>query len=67
MAKVRYIISTKNQRYGIAAVDVNTRELIMLIEDISTKKVFVENLVCKFNTYGLSILHFKDAVEDSLE
>ena len=67
MAKVRYIISTKNQRYGIAAVDVNTRELIMLIEDISTKKVFVENLVYKFNTYGLSILHFKDAVEDSLE
>lgn len=65
--KILYTIFNENRQFGIKAIDVNTSKTIALISNISVDKNFVESLVYKFNTYELSILHFKDAVEDTLE
>lgn len=63
---VRYKLIEKNNQYGIKAVSEDGK-IIKIIYGISTNKKFVENLVNKFNQGNLSILHFKDAIEDSIE
>ena len=62
----KYKLIERNHQYGIKVTS-EGRRVIKIIYEISTNRDFVENLVNKFNKGGLSILHFKDAVEDSLE
>jgi hypothetical protein len=63
---VHYILIKKNNQYGIKAISEGGK-IIKIIYEISTNKNFVENLVNKFNQGNLSVLHFKDAIEDSIE
>lgn len=37
------------------------------VPDISTDRELVENAVERFNRYGLSPLHFHDAIEEEIE
>ena len=63
---IKYIISEK-KNFGIIALNLDLGVVEDEIDDISADENFVKNLADKFNMYELSILHFRDAVTDSLE
>ena len=52
--------------YGISVLLKNDTTEIDKIADISTNLSFVEDLVEKFNTLGLHIVHFRDVVYDEI-
>lgn len=52
--------------YGISVLLKNDTTEIDKIADISTNLSFVEDLVEKFNTLGLRIVHFRDVVYDEI-
>lgn len=44
----------------------NNDSVIMKVEDISSKKQFVECILSKFIKYGVSIYHVIDIIEDEI-
>ena len=63
---IKYIVSEK-KNFGIIALNLDSGFIEDEIDDISANGNFVKNLAEKFNMCELSILHFRDAVMDSLE
>ncbi len=50
--------------YGIIALD--SDKVVSEIDDISVNRESVEELVCLMNREQLSLIHFRDAVENSI-
>ncbi len=50
--------------YGISAFE-DGKELDRL-DDVSPDRIFVEDMAAVFNRTGLSLVHFRDVVEDML-
>ena len=51
--------------YGIQATDYRG-ETLLIVEDVSTKKAFVDSLVKKLELHEVSTLHLIDIIEDFL-
>ncbi len=63
---IKYILIGDGKEFGIAAIDTKTNITVMSIHKISVDCEFVKKLIGKFNKLKLSVIHFKDAVDDSL-
>lgn len=63
---VKYVLISDGNEFGIAAIDAQTNIAVMSINRISVDCEFVKRLIGKFNRLKLSVIHFKDVVDDSL-
>ncbi len=52
--------------YGIAAVELRSRETQFEITDVSLDKAFVSNLVKILNSSKIEICHFSEVITDEL-
>lgn len=63
-SQFEYVVFERNGSYGIGVYD--NSKLSYSIDDISVSELPVRKLATRFNSNNLSVVHFRQAVEDYL-